>query len=201
MVTRWVKSMFGKERIASSIPVPTLASEASVVAGGVGKRLNEDRWKSALAQDKHAFALNDLPEEYFPQWITEAMESNDMPKLRLVEEYAKEYDPEIISATLDMLRNVEQGEAEHIVTEGHLEAMTIMDRFFPRTEVNSMDEDEMLPAMREEKLRRYVLDNPATAHKVKELTSRGIYDPVSILDTLESVQSDHIPTPINDGLL
>jgi predicted RNA-binding protein associated with RNAse of E/G family len=76
-----------------------------------------------------------------------------------------------------------------------------MDIRFPRTQVNPMDEDELFPAIREENLRRHVMDAPESAHQVEELISRGIRDPEVILTTLKDLQSSEVPVPLNDGIL
>lgn len=192
VVTRWVKRMFGGDDTSRAIPTPTLGAQAPTHNP---KKEIVQRWKTALSVPP------DYPDDYLPLWMQEAIEGDDAPLLQLAEKFGDKYRPETIHTLLSHLRNKEQGEAVHLVTEARLEATAIMDMRFPRTHVNPMDEDELFPAIREENLRRHVMDAPESAHQVEELISRGIRDPEVILTTLKDLQSSEVPIPLNDGIL
>jgi hypothetical protein len=192
VVTRWVRSVFGGNNSSRDIPTPSLGAQAPTHNP---KKELVQKWKSALSVPP------DYEDDYLPRWVQEAIEGDDIPLLQLVEKFGDKCRPEAIHVLLSHMRNKEQGEAAHLVTEAHLEAATIMDRRFPRAHVNPMDENELFPAIREETLRRYVMDAPESAHQVEELISRGIRDPEVILTTLTDLQGSKVAVPLNDGIL
>lgn len=192
VVTRWVKNLFSGKETTKTIPAPVASATSTV---DVATREATARWKSAV------LPLDDMPDYYLPNWVDQAISSKDTVKLELVEKYGEKYDPELINAVHNALRNREDGEADHLVTERVLDAMKVMELYFPRKVVNPMDEEEFLPMMREEALRDYVLSNPESAHKVEELIRRKVYDPTTILETLQDSQNSSVATPLNGGLL
>lgn len=218
IVTRWVKRTFAPKPKRQAIPQVQLPSfkqrfvdhmEAEALndklTKGLPKEFGAIEYDSSTSFDEIAQkSLQRHADVRKRALLTRAYENNDLEKLQLLDKYMQQYDPHMVSGTIDRLRKEGLGNVERWMTPERLN--TVTDFFDDIDEADRMHQGEDPRydsdfAKETEKLARHVTMHLEDGPALGTILKRGVRDARTAMELLKEFKSDGIPDTLNDGLL
>ena len=218
VVTRWVKRVFADKGDKTSIPPVKLPSMKERYMSHMESDLLKDKLTDGLPKEylapsyNHLQPIDELAKESLQRHadstkrrlITSTYKDNDLEKLQLLDKYMSDYDPHILSGTLDRLRKEGVVNIEVWITPDRMHAVTDFFNVAHEAERDRWGDNPRWDpeyAKQTETLGRHVTMHPKDGAALGTILKRGVRDARTALTLLKDFKSDGIPDSLNDGLL